>query len=48
VRNEASANPVGALGHLLLFGLGTIAGMMLITLIRSAVYITAINLPKFN
>ena len=41
--------PVAALGYLLLFGLGTIVGMMLITLILSAPFaFTAVNLPKFN
>ena len=41
--------PVAALGYLLLFGLGTIVGMMLITLILSVPFaFTAINLPKFN
>jgi len=41
--------PIAALGYLLLFGLGTIAGMMLITLILSAPFVfTAVNLPKFN
>jgi high-affinity nickel-transport protein len=41
--------PVAALGYLLLFGVGTIAGMMLITLILSAPFaFTAVNLPKFN
>ena len=41
--------PFIALGYLLLFGLGTIVGMMLITLILSAPFtFTAINLPKFN
>ena len=41
--------PVAALGYLLLFGLGTIVGMMLITLILSAPFVfTAANLPKFN
>jgi uncharacterized membrane protein HdeD (DUF308 family) len=41
--------PVAALGYLLLFGLGTIAGMMLITLILSAPFsFTAVNLPKLN
>src|SRR4030081_1898192 len=40
---------VAALGYLLLFGLGTIVGMMLITLILSAAFaFTAANLPKFN
>ena len=41
--------PVAALGYLLLFGLGTIVGMMLITLILSAPFaFTAVKLPKFN
>ena len=41
--------PVAALGYLLLFGLGTIVGLMLITLILSAPFaFTAVNLPKFN
>lgn len=41
--------PVAALGYLLLFGVGTIFGMMLITLILSAPFaFTAVNLPKFN
>jgi hypothetical protein len=41
--------PAAALGYLLLFGLGTIVGMMLITLILSAPFaFTAVNLPKFN
>ena len=41
--------PVAALGYLLLFGLGTIVGMMLITLILSVPFtFTAVNLPKFN
>ena len=41
--------PVAALGYLLLFGLGTIVGMMLITLILSAPFaFTAVNLAKFN
>lgn len=41
--------PVPALGYLLLFGVGTIVGMMLITLILSAPFaFTAVNLPKFN
>jgi len=36
-------------GYLLLFGLGTIVGMMLITLILSAPFaFTAVNLPKLN
>ena len=38
-----------ALGYLLLFGLGTVVGMALITLMLSAPFVfTAINLPKFN
>jgi high-affinity nickel-transport protein len=41
--------PMAAVGYLLLFGLGTIVGMMLITLILSAPFaFTAVNLPKFN
>jgi hypothetical protein len=41
--------PVAALGYLLLFGLGTVVGMMLITLILSVPFaFTAVNLPKFN
>ena len=41
--------PAAGLGYLLLFGLGTIVGMMLITLILSAPFrFTAANLPKFN
>jgi high-affinity nickel-transport protein len=41
--------PLAAVGYLLLFGLGTIVGMMLITLILSAPFaFTAVNLPKFN
>jgi hypothetical protein len=41
--------PAAALGYLLLFGLGTIVGMMLITLILSVPFtFTAVNLPKFN
>jgi hypothetical protein len=41
--------PLAALGYLLLFGLGTIVGMMLITLVLSAPFaFTAVNLPKFN
>jgi high-affinity nickel-transport protein len=40
---------VAALGYLLLFGLGTIVGMMLITLILSAPFtFTAVHLPRFN
>jgi high-affinity nickel-transport protein len=41
--------PMAALGYLLLFGLGTVVGMMLITLILAAPFaFTAVNLPKFN
>jgi hypothetical protein len=41
--------PVAALIYLLLFGLGTIVGMILITLILSAPFaFTAVSLPKFN
>jgi hypothetical protein len=41
--------PAAALGYLLLFGLGTVVGMMLITLILSVPFtFTAVNLPKFN
>jgi hypothetical protein len=41
--------PAAALGYLLLFGLGTIVGMMLITLILSVPFtFTAANLRKFN
>jgi hypothetical protein len=38
-----------AIGYLFLFGLGTIGGMMLITLALAAPFVfTAVNLPKFN
>jgi hypothetical protein len=41
--------PVAAVGYLLLFGLGTVVGMMLITLVLSAPFaFTAVNLPTFN
>ena len=41
--------PVAAIGYLVLFGVGTIGGMMLITLVLSAPFtFTAVNLPKFN
>jgi hypothetical protein len=41
--------PLAAVGYLLLFGVGTVVGMMLITLILSAPFaFTAVNLPKFN
>lgn len=43
------SEPVAALIYLLLFGLGTIVGMILITLILSAPFaFTAVSLPKFN
>ena len=43
------SEPAAALGYLLLFGLGTVVGMMLITLILSAPFaFTAVKLPKFN
>jgi hypothetical protein len=42
-------NTSTAFGYLLLFGLGTIGGMMLITLVLSVPFaFTAVNLPKFN
>jgi high-affinity nickel-transport protein len=42
-------DPAPAIGYLLLFGLGTIGGMMLITLGLSAPFaLTSVNLPKFN
>jgi hypothetical protein len=42
-------DPILAMGYLLLFGLGTIIGMMLITLALSAPFtFTWINLPRFN
>jgi hypothetical protein len=41
--------PAAALGYLLLFGLGTVFGMMLITLLLSVPFaFTAVNLPKLN
>jgi high-affinity nickel-transport protein len=41
--------PVAAIGYLMLFGVGTIGGMMVITLVLSAPFtFTAVNLPKFN
>ena len=41
--------PLAALGYLLLFGLGTVVGMMLITLALSVPFaFTAVNLPRFN
>ncbi len=41
--------PIAALGYLLLFGIGTVAGMMLITLMLAVPFtLTAVNLPKFN
>jgi hypothetical protein len=42
-------NPIWGMTYLLLFGFGTIAGMMLITLALSAPFaITAAKLPRFN
>ena len=42
-------DPASAIGYLLLFGLGTIGGMMLITLALSAPFaFAAANLPKLN
>jgi high-affinity nickel-transport protein len=42
-------DPAPAIGYLLLFGIGTIGGMMLITLALSAPFaFTSSNLPKFN
>jgi high-affinity nickel-transport protein len=42
-------DPAPAIGYLLLFGLGTIGGMMLITMALSAPFaFTSANLPKFN
>jgi high-affinity nickel-transport protein len=41
--------PVAAVGYLLLFGIGTVVGMVMSTLILSAPFaFTAVNLPKFN
>jgi hypothetical protein len=43
------SEPVAALVYLLLFGLGTIVGMILITLILAAPFaFTAVSLPRFN
>jgi hypothetical protein len=48
-RIRTGSEPVAALIYLLLFGLGTIVGMILITLILSAPFaFTAVSLPKFN
>jgi hypothetical protein len=42
-------DPILAVGYLLLFGLGTIGGMMLITLALAAPFaFTVVNLPRFN
>jgi high-affinity nickel-transport protein len=41
--------PMGAIGYLLLFGVGTIGGMMLITLVLAAPFaLTSTALPRFN
>src|SRR4029077_7314359 len=42
-------DPVWAMGYLLLFGVGTIGGMMLITLALSAPFaLTSFKLPRLN
>jgi high-affinity nickel-transport protein len=42
-------DPIMATGYLMLFGLGTIGGMMLITLFLAVPFaFTSINLPRFN
>jgi len=42
-------DPLLAIGYLLLFGVGTVGGMMLITVMLSAPFaFTAINLPRIN
>jgi cytochrome c biogenesis protein CcdA len=42
-------DPLYATGYLLLFGLGTIGGMMLVTLALAAPFtLTSVNLPRFN
>jgi len=42
-------DPGLAIGYLLLFGVGTVGGMMLITIALSAPFaFTAINLPRIN
>jgi high-affinity nickel permease len=45
----AVRDPIWAMTYLMLFGIGTIAGMMLITLVLSAPFsFTASKLPRFN
>jgi high-affinity nickel-transport protein len=42
-------DPILAAAYLLLFGIGTIGGMMLITLLLTAPFVfTSVNLPRFN
>jgi hypothetical protein len=42
-------DPIWATGYLLLFGLGTIGGMVVITLVLAAPFaLTSVNLPRFN
>jgi len=42
-------DPISAMAYLLLFGIGTIGGMMLITLMLTAPFVlTSVNLPRFN
>jgi hypothetical protein len=42
-------DPILAVAYLLLFGIGTIGGMMLITLLLTAPFVfTSVNLPRFN
>jgi ABC-type nickel/cobalt efflux system permease component RcnA len=42
-------DPALAIGYLLLFGVGTVAGMMLITVVLAAPFaLTSVNLPRIN
>jgi len=42
-------DPILGAAYLLLFGIGTIGGMMLITLLLTAPFVfTSVNLPRFN
>ena len=42
-------DPILAAAYLLLFGIGTIGGMMLITLLLTAPFVfTSVNLPRFK
>jgi hypothetical protein len=42
-------DPILAAAYLLLFGIGTIGGMTLITLLLTAPFVfTSVNLPRFN